>query len=80
MDKYISGWKEAAMLENVPLWNEGVNRHVINFSKAMLEQMNWENDVEMAVFLKLVAKTGNRDESKIAISMVFSFFNYKSIT
>lgn len=52
MDRYISGWKKAAMLENVPLWNEGVNRHVTNFSKAMPEQRNWENDVNLAVFLK----------------------------
>lgn len=32
--------KKAAELEDVPLWNDKVNRCVINFSKVILEQMN----------------------------------------
>ena len=38
------------------LQSSRVDRYVINFSKAILEQMNLENDVKLAIFSKCVWK------------------------
>lgn len=53
MNKYISGWKKAAKLENVPQWSDRVQRCVINLSKVILEQRNWENDVKLTIFFRV---------------------------
>lgn len=56
MDKCISGLKKkkAVELEDVPLWNDRMNRWVIDFSKSHPKKMNWENDVKLAIFFKFV--------------------------
>lgn len=76
MDKYISGWKRQRSLTLCP-YGMTVNRCVINFWKAILEKMNWENDVKLAIFFKFVWLNWKWGESNLAISMVLLPFNYK---